>query len=106
VAERDSPFKEMKDFLNWIAQNFGVKHPIISTMVVMVLAGVGWNVFVRYVVGTKSEPIQPATITQTSGNAACSNIVNTGGSVSTSCSSENGKNNDAKKDSSLPSKDH
>ena len=96
-----SPFKQMKEFFGWLAQNVGVKHPVISTVAVMIIAGIGWNVFVRYVVGTKSEGSQPS-ITQKAGDAQCSNIVVTGGSVSATCPTGNGKTDDTEKKDAAP----
>lgn len=97
------PFKQMKDFFGWLAQNVGVKHPIISTVVVMILAGFAWNVFVRYAASTKSEGSQTF-ITQKAGDAQCSNIVGTGGSVSVACPTEDGKTDDTEnKHSPMPS---
>jgi hypothetical protein len=100
------PFKQMQDFLKWFAQNAGVKHPIVSTAIVMVLAAVAWNIFVVYANGSKAEGSQTS-VTQEAGDAKCSNIVATGGSVSVACAPENGKADDhGKKDSIPPNKDH
>jgi hypothetical protein len=89
----------MADFFKWLAQNAGVKHPIASTVIAMVLAGVAWRAFVFYVAGTASPSSQPR-VTQTASDAQCTNVVVTGGSASVACSSEKGKTDDTEKKSS------
>ena len=69
------------NMLKLLAVNFGNKHLVLSTALVMVLAGSCWVWFVKSVAGqVKSDNTHPASIVQHSGGGNCTNIVTTGGS--------------------------
>ena len=72
----------VKDALKWLAINFGSKHPYISTLCAMVLAGFCWIVFYKSVSASaaKNSVIQTK-ITQKATQPTCGNIVQTGGDL-------------------------
>jgi hypothetical protein len=94
-----------QDVIKWLAQTAGVRHPVISTIIVMLLFGVAWNIFVSFVKATEQKATAtPPSITQTTKDASCSNIVVTGGNAAVACPSENGKTDDTKRQKPSPQK--
>lgn len=84
----------MNEFIKWIAQNLGVKYPIISTVVVMILAAIGWRSFVHYV-SRDSHPTAGSIVQESGSSVGCSNIV-ASGSASVNCSASEGQKVDNK----------
>lgn len=90
-----------KDMLKWVAVNWGAKYPIISTLLMMMLAAFLWNVFVRSVTSGESTPTAATSAQaphQSANDSDCSNTsITAGGSVTNNCTASSPPNADHKK---------